>query len=296
MPVTSSEERDSAITGDEKLAGTGADVGDLAEDRLRGRVQQLVLLVGEERRGRLFDELLVSSLQRAVARGDDDDVAVRIREALGFDVSRRIEVLLDETLAASERRDRFARRRLEELRDLLPGARDLQPASAAAECRFDCDGQSVLVDEVEHLFSSRDRVEGSGSERGTDFRGDVTSGYFVAKSLDGVGRWADPGETGCDDGCREGGVLSQESVPGVDGVGLRPARDGKDFVDYEVGVCRRRAIEGVRLIGEFDVPRVTILVGVDGDREKSTVFRGTDDPNGDLSPIGHQHLGDGHRW
>ena len=78
-----------------------------------------VLLVGEERRGRLFDELLVAALQRAVARRDDDDVARGIREALRLDVPRLVEVLLDEALAAAEGRDRLARRGLEQLGDLL---------------------------------------------------------------------------------------------------------------------------------------------------------------------------------
>ena len=39
------EERDRAVGADEELAGAGSDVADLAQDRLRGVVQRLVLLV-----------------------------------------------------------------------------------------------------------------------------------------------------------------------------------------------------------------------------------------------------------
>ena len=119
QPGVDLEERDGAVLADEELAGAGADVAGLAEDRLGRAVQLGVLLVGEERRGRLLDELLVAALQRAVAGRDDDDVAVAVGEALGLDVPRLVEVALDEALAAAERGDRLADRRLEQLGDLL---------------------------------------------------------------------------------------------------------------------------------------------------------------------------------
>ena len=97
------EEGDGAVLADEELAGAGADVPGLAQDRLGGLVERGDLLVGEERRGRLLDELLVAALQRAVAGGDDHDVAVLVGQALGLDVARLVEELLHEALAAAER-------------------------------------------------------------------------------------------------------------------------------------------------------------------------------------------------
>ena len=149
------EEGDVAVRADEELAGAGADVAGLAQDRL-GRPEQLgVLLVGEERRRGLLDELLVAALQRAVAGGDDDDVAVLVGEALGLDVARVVEVALDEALAAAERRDGLAHGGLEQLGDLLEGAGDLQAAAAAAEGRLDGDGQAVLLREGDDLVGRR---------------------------------------------------------------------------------------------------------------------------------------------
>jgi len=69
------EERDRTVFADQELAGAGAQVADLLEDRLRRVVQELGLLIGEEGRGRLFHELLVPALQGAVAGRHDDDVA-----------------------------------------------------------------------------------------------------------------------------------------------------------------------------------------------------------------------------
>ena len=66
------------------------------------RVEELGLLLGEERRGRLLDQLLVPALQRAVAGRDDDHVAVRVGQALGLDVRGLVEIALDEALAAPE--------------------------------------------------------------------------------------------------------------------------------------------------------------------------------------------------
>ena len=77
------------------------------------------LRVGEERRRRLLDELLVAALQRAVARRDHDDVAVGVREALRLDVPGLVQVALDEALAAAERHDGLADGGVEQLGDLL---------------------------------------------------------------------------------------------------------------------------------------------------------------------------------
>ena len=74
------------------------------------RVERLDLLVGEERRGRLLDQLLVAALQRAVAGGDHDHVAVGVGQALGLDVPGPVQVALDEALAAAEGGDRLADR------------------------------------------------------------------------------------------------------------------------------------------------------------------------------------------
>ena len=112
------EERDGAVPRDQELARAGADVAGLAQDRLRGLVELGDLVVGEERRGRLLDQLLVPPLERAVAGRDHDDVAVLVGEALRLDVARLVEELLHEALAAAERRHRLAHRRLERVGDL----------------------------------------------------------------------------------------------------------------------------------------------------------------------------------
>ncbi len=56
------KEGDRAVLADKELTRPGADVTGLAQDRLGTRTEQGLLLGGEERRGRLLDELLVTAL------------------------------------------------------------------------------------------------------------------------------------------------------------------------------------------------------------------------------------------
>ena len=164
--VLTSRKEIGAVGADEELDGAGAEVAGLAAGSpwpTRGSAARCV--VGEERRGRLLDELLVAALQRAVAGADDDDVAVLVGEALGLDVARLVEVALDEALAAAERGDRLADGGLEQLGDLLERAGDLQAAAAAAERGLDGDRQAVLLGEGDDLVGARDRVGGARHQR-----------------------------------------------------------------------------------------------------------------------------------
>ena len=161
----------------------------------------------------------MAALQRAVAGGDDDHVAVGVGQALGLHVPGPVEVALDEALAAAERGDRLADRRVVQLGDLLEGAGDLQAAAAAAEGGLDRDRQAVLLGEGDDLVGAGDRVGGAGDQRGAGALGDVPGGDLVAEVADGLRGRADPGQAGVQDRLGELGVLREEAVAGVDGVG-----------------------------------------------------------------------------
>ena len=234
----------------------------------------------------------MAALQRAVACRDDDDRARGIREALRLDVPRLVEVLLHEALAATEGGDRLARRRLEELGDLVELARDLEAASAAAVCRLDGDRQADLFRERDDLVGAGDGAGRSRGERGADLLGDRAGGDLVAEGLDRLGRGADPDEARGDHRAGEVGVLGEEPVAGVYGVGAGATRDGENLLDREVRLGARRPFQGISLVGELRVHGVAILVGVDGDRALSGVAGGADHAHGDLAAIGDEDLGD----
>ena len=106
---------------------------------------------------------------------------------LRLDVARLVEVALDEALAATERGDRLAHRRLEQLGDLLEGAGDLQAAAATAEGGLDRDRQAVLLGERDDLVGAGHRVGGAGNQRSAGALRDVARGDLVAEDADGCG-------------------------------------------------------------------------------------------------------------
>ena len=63
QPGVDLEECHGAVRGDQEFHGAGAGVAGFAADGLGGVVNQLGLLVAEERRRRLLQELLVPALQ-----------------------------------------------------------------------------------------------------------------------------------------------------------------------------------------------------------------------------------------
>ncbi len=218
------EERDGAVRPDQELDRAGAVVPGLEADRSGRRVDLAALVVGEERCRRLLDQLLVPPLQRAVAGADDDHGAVRVGQHLGLDVPRPVQVPLDEALAAAERGHRLADRRLEQLGDLLERAGHLQPATTTAERGLDGHRQPVLPGEGDHLVRTADRFGGTGNQRSPDPLGDVPGGDLVAEVADRLRGRPDPGQPGIQHGLGEVGVLGEESVAGVHGVGAGPAR------------------------------------------------------------------------
>ena len=288
------EEGDGAVLGDEVLAGAGTDVAGLLEDRLGGADELGVLLLGEEGGGGLLDELLVAALQRAVTRRDDDDVAVLVGEALGLDVARLVEELLDEALAAAEGRDGLADGRLVELGDLLHRVGDLESATATAVDGLDGDRQAELLGEGDDLVGVLDRVVGAGGQRGIGLDGDVLGLGLVAQRVDGLGARADPDQPGVEDGLGEVGILREEPVARVDRVGASVLGDLQKLVLEQVAVGGRLAAEGVRLVGDLDVQGVTVGLGVDGDGADASVGAGTGDADGDLAAVRDEDFADGH--
>ena len=278
---------------DEELAGARTGVRRLGEDRL-GRADQLgVLLLAEERRGRLLDQLLVPALQRAVAGGDHDDVAVQVGQALGLDVARLVEVALDEALTAPERRDGLAGRRLEQLGDLLQRAGDLQPAPAAAVRRLDRHRQAVLGREGHDLVRVPDRVGRSGDQGRVRARRDVARLDLVAEGVDRLGGGPDPGQPGVDHGLGERGVLGQEAVAGVHRVGSAAAGDVEQLLDRQVAVAGSGPTQRVGLVGHLHVQGVAVRIGVHGHRPHAAVLARPGDPDGDLAAVCDQHCADG---
>ncbi len=248
------------------------------------------LLVGQERRGSLLDQLLVAPLQRAVPGADHDHVAVGVGQHLRLDVPGPVQVALDEALAPAERADRLAHRAGIQLRDLLQRPGDLQAPAAAAEGRLDGHRQAVLGGEGDHLVRVGHRVRGAGHQRRAGPQRDVPGGDLVAEIANRLRGRADPGESRVQHRLGEVGVLAQEAVAGVHRVGTGLQRRVDHLLDHQVGLRRRAAAECEGLVGHPGVQGVAVGVGVDRHRSQPRVPGCPDDPDGDLAAIGDEHL------
>ena len=130
----------------------------------------------------------------------------------------------------------------------------------------------------------------AGHARDAGPLGRVAGADLVAHDLDGLGRRADEGHAPLGDGPGEVGVLREEAVAGVDGVGPALLDDVEDGLGVEVALGRRLAPEGVGLVGQADVEGVAVELGVDGDRGHAQLPAGPDHPDGDLPPVGDEDL------
>ena len=89
---------------------------------------------------------------------------------------------------------------------------------------------------------------------------------------------------------REGGVLGQEAVAGMDGLGAGLLDHLEQLLDHQVALVGRPGAEQVRLTGALDVLRVAVGLRVDGHRRDAQLVEGADHADRDLAAVGHEHL------
>src|SRR4029079_3227332 len=89
------DEGERAVGPDEELERAGVAVADVPAGALGGILHRLAPLVVERRGGRLLDQLLVATLDGALALAAREDVAVVVAEHLDLDVTSGGDHFLD---------------------------------------------------------------------------------------------------------------------------------------------------------------------------------------------------------
>jgi hypothetical protein len=129
----------------------------------------------------------------------------------------------------------------------------------------------------------------SGDGRHPGCRRHLAGAHLVAHELECLGRRPDEGRPHPGDGPREGGLLRQEPVARVDGVGAAAHHGvgdrGQRQVRVEGGVARQHH----DLVRHPHVEGVAIGLAAQGDGRDPEVVAGADHPDGDLPPVGDQH-------
>ncbi len=173
----------------------------------------------QARRGRLFDQLLAPPLDRAVAHAQVQHVAALVAEDLDLDMPCGLQELLD--VDARIAKDRLGTRFslcVGRSKVLSPG-HDRHPAAAPAGDSLDDHGIADLVGELQGFANAPRGALAAREHLQTALRGDASRLRLVAEAADHFGRRADKGEPVRLADLGEVGILGQESVTRVDGIG-----------------------------------------------------------------------------
>ena len=275
------EEEVAAIVSHE-LDGARAGVPDGLRRQPRGLEQLGAHALGafDEGRWSLLDDLLVASLDRTFAFADGPHGAVLVGHHLDLDVMTGGQVALAEHRRVTEGRLRFAAGGLH-----LPGQRRQfvdhpHAAAAAAGRRLDqhrqlVGGHGVGVEFLEHRHA-----------RG---RHHLLRLDLGAHRRDRGNRRTDPRQARLGHRCGEFGILREEPVTGMDGVGAGRARCGDQLCSVQVASGALQSHPGVCL---GHVWRRRVGIGVDGDGPDAEAAAGGEHPSGDLATVGDQDAGD----
>jgi hypothetical protein len=103
-------------------------------------------------------------------------------------------------------------------------------------------------------------------------------------------RRSDEGDVGGLQGLYEAGVLGQEAEARMDRLGAAVLAGLDDFLDHQIALGRRRRADQDRLVGQLDVQRPGVGLGIDRHGLDAHAPRRLDDAAGDLAPVGDQDL------
>ena len=238
-------------------------------------------LVGERRR-RLLEHLLVPALDRALALAEVDEVAVGVAQHLDLEVAGAGHVALEEHPVVAEGAEGLPLRRRHGLVEVGGGLDEVHALAATAGGRLH---EQRVADRL-----AVGRVVGGREGRDPGGHGRLLGGQLVAHGAHHVGGRPYPDQACRLDGLGEAGVLGQEAVAGVDGVG--PGGEGGR--DDGVGVEVAAVGQAHRLVGVGDVRRSGVGVDVHGDAAQAHRPCRAEHPSGDLAPVGDEDRGEAH--
>ncbi len=236
--------------------------------------------------GGFFDELLVAALDGALALAEGHDVAVLVGQDLELDVAGALDELLHVEVAVGEGVEGFGGGGLEHSGELVLAADDAHAATAAAGYGFEDDRVAYGLRPLEGFaFGGHDAV-GAGEDGDFGLLHGLAGGGFFAHHARDFGRGADEFDVGGAAYFGEVGILAQQAVAGVDGVGTGDLGCGDDGRNVEVAVGGLWGADADGFVGELDVEAVAVGLGVDGDGADAHLVACADDAQGDFSAIG----------
>ncbi|MGY4425601.1 hypothetical protein ACVWY2_008050 [Bradyrhizobium sp. JR6.1] len=163
------------------------------------------------------------------------DHVASIAEHLDLDVPCALDQLLDVEPAVAERRERLGLRLRHQMMKFLGGPCDANAASAAARSGLDHHRETGFLDQRESRIRRLQPPLTAGNGRHTGRGGGLARCDLIAHQPDRLRSRADEDQSGCFHRGRELGILGQEAVAGMNGVGTGALRRSEDGRLVEIG-------------------------------------------------------------
>src|SRR5664280_1307201 len=251
----------------------------------RGRTESLSRRIIQQWRRRLFDDLLVTSLQRALSLAQMHDGAVLVAEHLHLNVSWSYDEALQKEIVVTERGKRLTTRTRERLTEIVRSLDTSHTLPATARGGLDEHRETDFHRCSTQIAVRHSRFDSTGHHRNAR-RGDMELRLDLVPHERNRSR-ARPNErdAALRTGTRESRVLREKAVTGMDRVGSAGDAGVKNPFDIEVTLvwCRRSEIQ--RLVGVEYVSRTAVGVAVHRDRLNTEALERANDTNGNLPAI-----------
>src|SRR5262245_12275055 len=242
----------------EELDGTHPAIAQFAYGACHGLADARPLAVVERRRQRLFPQLLMPPLQRAVALAEMDGIAPAVAKHLDLDVAGMHEILLEIDRVVAEGSLRLDSGRGERRIELLLDMGDLHAASSAAGSSLDQDWIADVGRDLLHLIKTGHGALRAGNDRQAEFLRGLLGLDLVAHEPDMLGARSDECDLMLFEDLGEAGILGEKAIARMHGVCARDLAGRHDLRNVEIAVLCRRTADTHALIGKANMHRVGV--------------------------------------
>ena len=238
-----------------------------------------------------FDNLLVATLHGAITLAQVNDVTIVVAEDLYLNVTRRLNVALQEHTTVAKSRRRFARRALESIFEVIELSDDAHAASTTTHGSLEHDRHTELLGERQRVFNAVGGFLRTWHQRKAAFLRLRLGNNLIAHFDESLRARANQDDPFLLASSREIRIFAQQTVTRVDG--LRPVLlgDANDGLIVQVrGNRRLSTTDLIRFVSLVSVRRLTIRFREDGDRLHTELGAGSEDANRDLASIRAKNL------
>ena len=282
------EEKEIAMPIEQALDGARADVADGLSSRDRHRTHPRPQLLVDGRRWGLLDDLLMPTLQRAIALTEVHRRAVRVGHHLDLDVPRILDVLLDVDRAVAKPGLALALGGLEQTLGIASLVHNLETATTTTSRGLEGYRPAVLLAQLDDADGVRDLLGRARHDRHTSIGHQDARVDLRAHRIDRARRRTNPDQASLLDRSRKRSALGKKAVARMDRLRTRARGRVDQLGDIEVALARRGGAKQHGLVGVAHVRCTSIGLGIDGDRLDAELAAGTKDADGNLATVRNQ--------